>query len=234
MNTETMIRMNRLLAGLSGRPLKSMRAILKPVQLGLGEVLCRPRAEITHVYFPAKGVISVVVNMADGSAAEAGMIGNEGVLGLCVALGSGSSPFEAVVQEPMVGLRATAVDFSTVVSRSVPLRNQLYRYIDVFITMISQSAACNRLHTAPQRLCRWLLMTHDRAAADEFQITQQFLGRMLGVRRMSIIPPARKLQELGLIKYSRGRIRVLDRAGLEANACECYAVVRARLDVLLP
>ncbi|MBN9522391.1 Crp/Fnr family transcriptional regulator [bacterium] len=225
---------NRLLAGLPDKAFRRLRAVLVPVRLDMAEVLYRPGEAIRYVYFPTGGVISVVVTMADGASAEAGMVGNEGVLGLWVVLGAGTSPFEAVVQEPAAALRVPAEAFAAEVARNGALRDLLRRYTDAFLMMVSQSAACNRLHAAEQRLCRWLLMTHDRAGADGFLMTQEFLGRMLGVRRMSITAPARKLQAAGLIRYTRGRMTVLDRAGLERAACECYGVVRARLDGLLP
>ena len=234
MSTRDPPQTNRLLAGLPPQALRRLRANLKPVPMAAAEVLYRPGEEIRHVYFPTGGVISIVVNMRDGASAEAGMVGREGMLGLWVVLGAGTSPFEAVIQEPSMALRAPADVFAAEVARSAPLRDRLRRYTDAFLTMVSQSAACNRLHTAEQRLCRWLLMTHDRAGADNFLMTQEFLGRMLGVRRMSITAPARKLQTAGLIRYARGRMTVLDRAGLEHAACECYRVVRDRLDILLP
>lgn len=225
---------NRLLWELPERVAKRIAAAAEPVRLGIGEVLYRPREPIRHAYFPTAGVISVVVTMSDGASAEAGMVGNDGVLGLWVVLGAGTSPFEAVVQEPVEALRVPAEAFAAEVWRSDELRDRVRRYTDAFLTMVSQSAACNRLHTADQRLCRWLLMTHDRVGRDEFRVTQEFLGRVLGVRRMSLTPPAQRLQRAGLIRYVRGRVTVLDRPGLEAEACECYGVVRSRLDVLLP
>lgn len=225
---------NRLLWGLPARETKRITAVAERVRLGLGEVLYRPGEQIRHAYFPTTGVISVVVTMSDGASAEAGMVGNEGVLGLWVVLGTGTSPVEAVVQEPVEALKVPSESFAAEVWRSENLRDRIRRYTDAFLTMVSQSAACNRLHTADQRLCRWLLMTHDRAQHDEFRMTQEFLGRMLGVRRMSLTPPAQRLQRAGVISYVRGRMTVLDRQRLEAEACECYGVVRARLDALLP
>lgn len=213
---------NGLLASL---PAKDRRNVLRhcdSVSLGLGEVLNEPSGKIPYVYFPNSCIISKLVGMADGGSAEAGIVGNEGMVSLYSFLGLQASSHQAVVQHPGEAMRMKVEVFEAEISSEHPLHRLLLRFTAAFLGQVSHSAACNGLHPVQKRCCRWFLMMHDRVESDEFVLTQEFIGKMLGVRRVSITPVARKLQEAGLIHYIRGRITILDRQGLEAAACECY------------
>ena len=170
--------------------------------------------------------------MKGGATAEAGMVGREGMVCLCTFLVCDTTPFQAVVQNPGEALRMKAEVFKAEVRRNTGLTSILHRYTDAFLTQVSYSAACNRLHTVEERCCRWLLMTHDRAEPDHFTLTQEFLAQMLGVQRTSVPEVARSLQGAGLIRYSRGKVKILDRPGLEAASCECYGNIKVKFDAL--
>jgi CRP-like cAMP-binding protein len=172
--------------------------------------------------------------MKNGKAAEVGVVGKEGMLGLPVFLGTDRSSGQSFSQVPGESLRLGADAFRAAIQRSRALVDLLHRYTQALFTQVSQSAACNSLHSIEERCCRWLLMTHDRVETDEFVLTQEFLAIMLGVRRASVAEVAGKLQQAGLIHYRRGQMRILDRQGLEATACECYSVIRAEYERLLP
>lgn len=203
------------------------------VQLVLGEVLCVPGDSTTHVYFPIDGFISLVAT-TDGSAyLEVGMVGREGMVGAQVALGVLTAPLRAVVQGSGASWRIDSQAFQRALASSDSLRPVLDRYVCALMAQLTTSAACLRFHEIGPRLARWLLMSQDRAHSDSFRMTHEFLAYMLGVRRVGITAAAGVLQQNGLIEYSRGDLTVLDRAGLEAAACGCYAADRKGYSELL-
>ncbi len=203
------------------------------VDLAFGSVLCAQKDVIHHVYFPLSGFISLVINVTGHPPMELGLIGNEGMLGATLALGIATLPLHAVVQGTGTALRMGAAQFRTELANSAALRRTLNRYLYVTLAQLAQTAACTQFHDIEARLARWLLMTHDRAHADHFHLTHQFLANMLGVRRSGVTIAARRLHRKSLIRYSRGEIEVIDRAGLEAAACECYGADIAHYQQLL-
>jgi len=217
---------NSLLAAVPRKAYQRLHAALEPVELSFGEVLYEPGDTIRHVYFPNDALVSLLT-LADGHLAlEVGLIGREGMVGIPLVLGHAQSAVRALVQGGGAAMRMAAAPFRKEFALSPPLQKELYSYTYTLMAQISQTAACNRFHVVEQRLARWLLMTHDRVKADRFRMTHEFLGHMLGVRRVGVTKAAQALQESGLIRYSRGDIIVLDRKGLEAAACQCYQVVR--------
>jgi CRP-like cAMP-binding protein len=199
----------------------------------LGEVLCQPDQPITHVYFPNSGTISIVSSFADGETVEVGMVGNEGMFGVCVFLGSISTPLLAQVQLAGDGLRMRAEMLKKEFSMGGQLHDLLLRYTQAFITQIAQTAACNRAHGVDSRLSKWLLMCEDRSHSKELELTHEFIGTMLGARRAGVTIAAGRLQKAGLISYKRGHITIIDREGLEAVSCECYPIVKKEFARLL-
>lgn len=224
---------NRLLQLLEPRDLDGLRPHLEHVQFAYRQPLYEAYQDITQVYFPIEGVASLVSTMEDGSAAEIGTIGNEGVVGLPIILGDRRTPTNAYIQVPGSGLRLRADVLRREIVTNSRVRAVLLLYAHAFFNQVAQSAACAHFHSIQQRCCRWLLMTHDRVQSDQFMLTQEFLGMMLGVRRTSITEVAREMKRQKLITYSRGLVTILDRAGLEKHACECYAVSRNEFDHLL-
>lgn len=190
------------------------------------QVLYAAGREISHVYFPVTGVISLVIKMTDADDVEATTIGSEGFVGVPVILGVASSTMQAVGQVPGRALKIPARAVVEEIRRAAGLNRLLLMYAEALMVQLAQHAACNRTHSIQQRCARWLLMTHDRVEGDEIALTQEFLAQMLGVRRATVTMVAGELQRAGLIDYSRGRIRIVDRHGLERVACECYEVVR--------
>ena len=188
---------------------------------------------IRYVYFPVEGVASLVNTMSDGSSAEVGTVGNEGVVGVPIILGDTMAPTSVYIQVPGVGLRMEATALSDALERNSATRLLMLHYVHAFFNQVAQSAACSHFHLIDQRCCRWLLMTHDRVQSDDFLLTQEFLAMMLGVRRTSVTASANRLKGLGLIQYTRGHVKILDRDGLERYSCECYAVSRDEYDRLL-
>lgn len=223
---------NQLLAALPPEAIASLQPKLETVSLVFKQVIYEPQEPITHVYFLTSGLISLLTIMADKTAAEVSVVGNEGILGLPVFLGVNTTPFRAIVQIPGEAMRMRVDDFKLAVSQIGSLSNWIQGYIYSLLIQIAQSSACNSHHTVEQRCCRWLLTMHDRAKSDRFSITQEFLSHMLGVRRASVTEVAGKLQKAGLIAYSRGQMTICDRQGLEAASCECYALVRAEFERL--
>ena len=205
---------------------------LEKVSLPLRDILYEANGPIAHVFFPLSGVVSLVI-MDGGFTLEVGVIGNEGMVGTPVFLGADRSPTKAIVQIPGEALRMEVKVFQKEMSRDGPLYGLVQRYTQAMINQISQSTVCNHRHSVEKRMCRWLLMSHDRVGADEFPLTQEFLAQMLGVRRPTVTAVAGILQKAGLITYHRGRMTVVDRKGLEAASCECYEVVAKELDRLL-
>jgi len=224
---------NQILAALPQQDFERLRPQLEPVTLGLKEIIYAPNTPIPCVYFPNSGVTSILTIMKNGKAAEVGLVGKEGMLGLPVFLGTDRSSGQSFSQVPGEALRMKADAFRAATQRSRALVDLLLRYTQALLTQVSQSAACNRLHSITERCGRWLLMTHDRVEGDEFVLTQELLSIMLGVRRASVAEVAGKLQRAGLIRYRRGQLRILDRPGLEATSCECYGIIRAEYERLL-
>ncbi len=196
-------------------------------------ILFRPNASIGHVYFPLSGMVSMVLSSRSGATVEVGTVGNEGMVGLPIYFGAKSSPTEGIWQVSGEALRMKAKDFVHELDRGGVLRSVLQRFSQTLMNQISQSILCTNLHRIDRRLARWLLMTHDRAGTDEFELTQQFVAQMLAVRRPSVTVAAGILQKAGLIRYTRGTLTVVDRGRLEASACECYGVVKKESERLL-
>ena len=217
---------NSLLAALPRKEYSRLLGGLEPVTLSFGEVLYEPEERIRHVYFPGSSLVSLLTLVDGHLALEVGLIGRDGVVGVPLILGHKESSVRALVQGTGTALRMEAAQFLAEFKLSPSLRQELYRYTHTLMAQISQTAACNRFHLVEERLARWLLMTHDRVKSDQFHMTHEFLGHMLGVRRVGVTKAAQVLQERKLIRYSRGDITVLDRGGLETAACQCYEVVR--------
>lgn len=213
---------NRLIEGLPRVERARLLERCDLVDLRFGTVLCEPDRPLRHAWFPLTGFISLLVPMAGHPPLEMGLIGDEGMLGATLVLGIGTARLRSVVQGDGTALRLTAAHLKLELRRSAALRRTLNRYLFVKLAQLSQSAACTSFHEVESRLARWLLMSHDRAHADHFHLTHQFLADMLGVRRSAVTIAAGALQARNLIGYSRGTIRVLDRAGLEAASCLCY------------
>jgi CRP-like cAMP-binding protein len=200
----------------------------------LGQVLYESGATLSHVYFPTSAIISLLYVMENGASAEIAVVGNEGIVGISLFMGGESTPSRAVVQSAGVGFRLRAQLMKEEFNRAGPVLHLLLRYTQALITQMAQTAVCNRHHSLDQQLCRWLLLSLDRLQDNELVMTQELIANMLGVRREGVTEAALKLQQDGLIKYARGRISVLDRAGLEKRTCECYVVVKKEYDRLLP
>lgn len=224
---------NRILRALPLAEYERLSAFLEQVEMSLGEILYHPNEPISHVYFPNCGTVSVVCQFEDGKSVEAAMVGNEGMFGVCVFLGSVTSPMEAVVQLPGDALRMRADVLRAEFKRGEHLQDLLLRYTQAFIIQIAQTAACNRAHPIDGRLARWLLMSQDRARSTELQLTHEFIAMMLGTRRAGVSEAAGKLQDEGIIKYKRGQVSVLNRGELEGKSCECYPVVEKEFERLL-
>jgi CRP-like cAMP-binding protein len=224
---------NRLLELLDVSEFERLRSHLEPVSLEYKQALWKPNTPIEWVYFPVKGVASLVNTMRDGSEVEVGTVGNEGMVGLPIVLGDRISPTSAYVQVPGSGLRLRAVFLRDAMRDSLSIRTVMLHYAHAFLSQVSQIAACANLHPVDQRCCRWLLMTHDRVQTDEFLLTQEFFALMLGVRRTSVNSAANRLKSKKIIEYRRGHVTILDRAALERCSCECYAAMKREFDRLL-
>jgi CRP-like cAMP-binding protein len=217
---------NQLIERLPQGDRRHLMAVAEPVTLVLGDVLCQRGAPTRHVYFPVNAFISLVTAVDAHPSLEVGMVGREGMLGAPLALGVAAAPWRSLVQGAGSAWRIGAVPFRRELARSVALQRGLDRYLFVLLAQLATSAACVRFHEIGPRLARWLLMTQDRAHADRFTVTHEFLACMLGVRRVGVTQAAGALQRRGLIAYHRGQVDVVDRAGLEAAACSCYAADR--------
>jgi CRP-like cAMP-binding protein len=224
---------NRLLQALPSRDLRRMLGGCETVELVFADMLYAPGDRVTYVYFPTSSFISLIMPVDNSSSLEVGLVGNEGMLGISLALGVDASPVRAVVQGAGSALRMGAATFRHELGRSQTLRRDIDRYVFVHLSQLAQTAACTRFHVVEARLARWLLMTQDRAHTDTFRITQEFLAFMLGVRRVGVTTAARSLQKRSLIHYSRGDITILDRRGLKAASCGCYAADRESYDRIL-
>ncbi len=207
---------------------------LEAVELHLGQVLHESGGPQKHAYFPTTAIVSLLNVMENGDSAEVAVVGNDGLVGVSLLMGGGSTPSRAVVQCAGHGFRVNAQTMKEEFSQDGPLLHLLLRYTQALLTQMAQTAVCNRHHSLDQQLCRWLLVTLDRLDGVDLVMTQELIANMLGVRREGVTAAAHKLQMAGLIRYSRGRIKVLDRPGLQKRSCECYAVVRKEYERLLP
>jgi CRP-like cAMP-binding protein len=224
---------NRLLAALPVEEYERLRPHLEQISFALGEVIYESGGHLDYVYFPITAIISLLYMMENGSSAEMGLAGNEGVVGIALFMGGGTMPNRAVIQSAGTVIKMKAKVLQDEFVRGGQFQRLLLRYTQALITQISQTAVCNRLHSVEQQLCRWLLLSHDRVQADELIMTQRLIGDMLGVRREGVTIAAGRLQDAGAISYVRGHIKILDREKMEALACECYRVVKDEFDRLL-
>ncbi|MDP3355685.1 MAG: Crp/Fnr family transcriptional regulator [Polaromonas sp.] len=225
---------NTLLAALPDAEWQRWLPQLEWVDMPLGQVLYESGATLSHVYFPTTAIISMLYVLENGSSAEIAVVGNEGLVGISLFMGGESTPSRAVVQSAGKGFRLPAQALKEEFNRGGPVLHLLLRYTQALITQMSQTAVCNRHHSLDQQLCRWLLLSLDRLEGNELVLTQELISNMLGVRREGVTEAALQVQAAGLIRYSRGRITVLDRPGLEKRSCECYGVVKKEYDRLLP
>jgi len=224
---------NHLLGALPDRDFAALSPHLEPCPLALGEMLYEPGQRLHHAYFPTSAVVSLHYVTESGAAAETAGVGNEGMVGVALFMGGDSTPSSAVVQTAGHAYRLEHRRLKLAFAGAGLLQPLLLRYLQALITQTAQTAACNRHHSVEQQLSRWLLLTLDRAPERELVMTQELVASMLGVRRESVTEAARKLQQLGFIRYRRGHITVVDRQGLETRACECYALVKTELGRLL-
>jgi CRP-like cAMP-binding protein len=225
---------NHLLAALPAEERGRLIPHLELVPMPLGAVLYESGSELRHVYFPTTSIVSLLYVMRDGASAEIAVVGNEGIIGVALFMGGETMPNRAVVQSAGHAYRLKGHLLKQEFNRSGELQHLLLRYTQALLTQMAQTAVCNRHHSLDQQLCRWLLLSLDRLPSTELVMTQELIANMLGVRREGVTEAAGNLQKAGLISYRRGRITVLDRVGLEARACECYAVVKKEFDRLLP
>jgi CRP-like cAMP-binding protein len=226
-------KMNDLLAALPPIVWERWLPKLEHVDMELGKVLYESGGTMSHVYFPTTAIVWLLYVMEDGASAEIAVVGNEGIVGVSLFMGGGSTPSRAVVQSAGQGFRLRAEMLKDEFGTAGPVMHLLLRYTQALITQMAQTAVCNRHHSLDQQLCRWLLLSLDRLHGDELVMTQELIANMLGVRRVGVTDAALKLQRAGLIRYVRGHITVLDREGLEKRTCE-YAVVKTEYDRLLP
>lgn len=225
---------NHLLAALPPEQWKNWRPDLEKIELALGQVLYESGGTMSYVYFPTTAIVSLLYVMENGASAEIAVVGNEGIVGVSLFMGGGSTLTRAVVQSAGHGYRLRAGAMQVEFERGGPVLHLLLRYTQALITKMAQTAVCNRHHTLDQQLCRWLLLSLDRLHGPELVMTQELIANMLGVRRGGVTEAALKLQRAGLIRYARGHITVIDRPGIESRTCECYAVVKKEYDRLLP
>lgn len=225
---------NALLASMPPVDWARIVPFLETVNLPLGKVLYESGSSMSHVYFPTTAIVSLLYVLEDGASAEIAVVGHEGIVGISLFMGGETTPSRAVVQSAGQGYRLSAQRIKDEFNRSGPVMHLLLRYTQALITQMAQTAVCNRHHSLDQQLCRWLLLSLDRLSGIELVMTQELIANMLGVRREGVTEAALKLQRLGLIRYARGHITVLDRVALEERVCECYSVVKKEYDRLLP
>jgi CRP-like cAMP-binding protein len=233
-NTTNQPRQNHLLASLPEAEWLRWEPLLELIDLPLGKVLYESGAPMAYVVFPTSAIVSLLYVLENGASAEIAVVGYEGVVGVSIFMGGGSTPSRAVVQSAGKGYRLRADAVKAEFERGGPVMHLMLRYTQALITQMSQTAVCNRHHSLDEQLCRWLLLSLDRLRGSELVMTQELIANMLGVRREGVTEAATKLQRAGLISYARGRINVLDRPELEKRTCECYAVVKREYDRLLP
>jgi CRP-like cAMP-binding protein len=227
-------RQNHLLAALPAEECGRLFPHLELVPMPLGDVLYESGIQMRHVYFPTTSIVSLLCVMEDGASAEIAVVGHEGIVGVSLFMGGETTPSRAVVQSAGHAYRLQGQMLKEEFYRAGPMQRLLLRYTQALLTQMAQTAVCNRHHSLDQQLCRWLLLSLDRLPSNKLIMTQELIANMLGVRREGVTEAAGNLQKAGLIEYHRGHITVLDRAGLEARACECYAVVKRECDRLLP
>jgi CRP-like cAMP-binding protein len=228
------LRRNHLLAALSAGALERVLPHLRLVEMPLGKVLYEPGDLLSHVYFPTDCIVSLLYVLTDGSSAEISVVGNDGVIGIALFMGGETTPSRALVQSGGHAYELHGQLLKNEFHRDGSMQLLLLRYTQALITQMAQTAVCNRHHSVDQQLCRWLLLSLDRLSGNRLTMTQELIANMLGVRREGVTEAAGKLQKLGVIKYQRGQITVMDRPRLEQLCCECYAVVRKESDRLLP
>jgi len=227
-------RQNKLLAAIPNAEWDRIEPALDAVLMPLGQVLYESGVQFDHVYFPTTSIVSLLYVLADGASAEIAVVGNDGLVGIALFMGGETTPSRAVVQSEGWAYRLKGQVLKDEFTRGGAMQHLLLRYTQALLTQMAQTAVCNRHHSIDQQLCRWLLLSLDRLSSPELAMTQELIANMLGVRREGVTEAAGHLQSAGLIQYSRGRITVLDRAGLEARCCECYVVVKRESDRLLP
>jgi CRP-like cAMP-binding protein len=225
---------NHLLAALSGEDFERVSSRLRLAPLALGDVLYESGSRQRAVYFPTTAIVSLLYTLADGASAEIAVVGNEGIIGVSLFMGGETTPSRAVVQSAGHAYRLPGKMLKDEFNRGDAMQHLLLRYTQALLTQMAQTAVCNRHHSLDQQLCRWLLLSLDRLAGNDLVMTQELIANMLGVRREGVTEAAGNLQGAGLIRYSRGHISVINRRGLEARTCECYAVVKKESDRLLP
>jgi len=225
---------NHLLAALSAAERKRIFPQLQLVEMPLGKVLYESGDVLRHVYFPTDSIVSLLYVLADGASAEISVVGNEGLIGIALFMGGETTPSRAIVQSAGHAYRLDGRLFKEEFHRNGSMQLLLLRYTQALITQMAQTAVCNRHHSVDQQLCRWLLLSLDRLSSNQLTMTQELIANMLGVRREGVTEAAGKLDKLGVIRYARGQITVLDRPKLEQLCCECYAVVKRESDRLLP
>jgi CRP-like cAMP-binding protein len=225
---------NGLLAVLPAAEHERLDPHLEPLSMVLGDVLYESGSRQDYVYFPTSSIVSLLYVMEDGASAEIAVVGNEGMVGVSLFMGGETTPSRAIVQSAGWAFRLSGQLLKREFTRAGPMQHLLLRYTQALLTQMAQTAVCNRHHSVDQQLCRWLLLSLDRLPSNKLTMTQELIANMLGVRREGVTEAAGKLQIAGLIRYSRGRITVMDRPGLEARACECYNVVKRESDRLLP
>lgn len=218
---------SRILRDLPPQDRTRLVALMQRVPFELGDVICEPGQRLDHIYFPTTAVVSALYTTEQGNTAEMGLVGNDGVVGISLFLGGDATPTQATVIVAGEAFRLESRVLRKEFAAAGALQAVLLRYTQAYITQVSHTAVCNRLHAVEQRLCRWLLMCHDRVDRDDLQMTQEFISNVLGGRRETVTVAAGRLQDAGLIRYSRGHIAIVDRKGLEAAACECYPAVAA-------
>ncbi|NTV10137.1 MAG: Crp/Fnr family transcriptional regulator [Zoogloea sp.] len=228
------INQNHLLAALAADEYARLQPQLELVAMPLGEALYEPGIQMRHVYFPTTAIVSLLYVMEDGASAEIAVVGNEGIVGVSLFMGGETTSSRAVVQSAGQAYRLKGPLLKEEFHRAGPMQRLLLRYTQALLTQMAQTAVCNRHHSLDQQFCRWLLLSLDRLPTNELMMTQELIANMLGVRREGVTEAAGNVQRAGLIEYHRGHIIVLDRAGLEARACERYAVVKKECDRLLP
>jgi CRP-like cAMP-binding protein len=225
---------NHLLAALSAAERERIFPYLQLVHMPLGKVLYESGDVLRYVYFPTDAIVSLLYVLADGASAEISVVGNDGLIGIALFMGGETTPSRALVQSAGYAYRLIGQRLKDEFHRAGELQLLLLRYTQALITQMAQTAVCNRHHTVDQQLCRWLLLSLDRLSSNQLTMTQELIANMLGVRREGVTEAAGKLDRLGIIRYARGKITVLDRPMLERQCCECYAVVRKECDRLLP
>jgi CRP-like cAMP-binding protein len=225
---------NHLLDALPEEDFQRIVSMLELVEMPLGQALYESGGHLKHVYFPTTSIVSLLYVLESGASAEIAVVGNEGILGISLFMGGETTPSRAVVQSAGYGYRLSAKQLKDEFNRAGHMMRLLLRYTQALITQMAQTAVCNRHHAVEQQLCRWLLLSLDRLAANELNMTQELIANMLGVRREGVTEAAGKLQRDGIIEYARGHIKVINRPELEKRVCECYQVVKTEFDRLLP